>query len=137
MTAYQLVILAAGVFFLNALLTGVWKYLQIASSEDAKAHPYVDIAHRASLMYSFAAILMAQFVEISQLPDGVELVAAAVPLAYFAMAIIGYMAQGVLKKTDNQFRDAHPSLGWFMWALIVGEIGGFCVLFYGVILAIF
>ncbi|MEM1180086.1 MAG: hypothetical protein AAGM22_17220 [Acidobacteriota bacterium] len=136
MSAYQLVILAAGVFFLNALLTGVWKYREIASSDDAKAHPYVDIAHRASLMYSFAALLMAKFVEISQLPDRVEFVAVAVPLAYFAMAIVGYMGQGFLKKTDNQFRDAHPSLGWFMWALIVGEVGGFCVLFYGVMMAI-
>lgn len=132
MTAYALAILAAGIFFLNALLTGVWKYVEIASSEQARAHPYVDIAHRASLMYSFAALLMAQFVEISELPNSTELVATALPLAYFAMAILGYMVQGLLKKTDNQFRGAHPSLGWFMWTLILGEIGGFGVLFYGV-----
>ena len=42
MTAYQLAIVSAGVFFLNALLTGVWKYRQIAASDQARAHPYVD-----------------------------------------------------------------------------------------------
>ena len=55
MTAYQLAIVAAGVFFLTALLTGIWKYLEIAASEDGLAHPYIDTAHRASLMYSFAS----------------------------------------------------------------------------------
>ena len=137
MTAYALAILAAGIFFMNALITGVWKYVEIASSEEARAHPYVDIAHRASLMYSFAALLMAQFASISELPGRIELVATALPLAYFALAILGYMGQGLLKKTDNQFRGAHPSLGWFMWTLIVGEIGGFGVLFYGVVKALF
>ena len=71
MTAHTLAILSAGVFFLVALLTGVWKYLQIRDSEDAQAHPYVDVAHRASLMYSFAAMLLAAFIEISQLPPRV------------------------------------------------------------------
>ena len=136
-TAYQLAIVAAGVLFLNALLTGVWKYRQIASSVEARAHPYVDIAHRSSLMYSFAALLIAVFVQISELPERIELVAAALPLTYFALAVLGYMFQGLRNKTDNQFRDAHWSLGWFMWSLIVAEIGGFCVLFYGVLVAIF
>ena len=54
-SSQQLSIVAAGVFFLTGLLTGVWKYLQIRASEEAEAHPYVDIAHRSSLMYSFAA----------------------------------------------------------------------------------
>ncbi|MEL7450635.1 MAG: hypothetical protein AAFN78_15585 [Pseudomonadota bacterium] len=136
-TAYQLSILAAGIFFLNALLTGVWKYVEIAASEGARAHPYVDIAHRSSLMYSFAALLIATFVEISQLPDNVEFVATLLPLAYFAMAIIGYMTHGFLKKTENQFFHARPVVGWFMWSLIVAEIGGFVVLLYGVVTAMF
>ena len=70
--AESLAVVMAGVFFLNGLLTGVWKYLQIRSSESATAHPYVDIAHRASLLYSFAALLLAKFAEISQLPSNVE-----------------------------------------------------------------
>ena len=137
MTAYQLATVSAGVFFLNALLTGVWKYRQIAASDQARAHPYVDIAHRASLMYSFAALLVATFVEISQLPNKIEFVATFFLLIYFAMAIISYMVQGFLKKTENQFINAPLIFGWFMWSLIIAEIGGFCVLLFGVITAIF
>jgi TRAP-type C4-dicarboxylate transport system permease small subunit len=137
MTAYQLAIVSAGLFFLNALLTGVWKYLEIRASDDARAHPYVDIAHRTSLLYSFAALLIASFVEISQLPARVEFVATAFLVAYFALAIGSYMVQGARKATDNQLRDASPAVGWFMWTLIVAEIGGFCVLFYGVVVALF
>jgi hypothetical protein len=136
MTAYQLAIIAAGVFFLNALLSGIWKYLEIAASADGRAHPYIDIAHRASLMYSFAAILIATFVEISELPDVVEFFAALSMLVYFGLAISTYMVQGFLQKTDNQLLNAPPSTGWFMWSLIVAEVGGFCVLFYGVLVAI-
>jgi hypothetical protein len=137
MSAYQLAIVAAGIFFLNALLSGIWKYLEIARSNDGLAHPYIDIAHRASLMYAFAAILIAVFIEISELPDAVEFIAALAMLVYFALAISTYMVQGYLKKTDNQLRNAPASTAWFMWSLIVAEVGGFCVLFYGVLAALF
>jgi hypothetical protein len=81
-SAEAIAIIAAGVFFLSGLLTGVWKYLQIKSSETATAHPYVDIAHRASLLYSFAALLLARFCEISQLPTTVEIWAVSLPQFY-------------------------------------------------------
>ena len=135
-TAYQIAIISAGIFFLNGLVTGVWKYNQIAASEEAKAHPYVDIAHRASLLYSFAAILIATFVEISQLPAAVETVATVLLVAYFALAIVTYMIQGFTAKTDNQLRHITGSTKFFMWSLIVAEITGFLILFYGVLIAI-
>lgn len=137
MSAYQLSIVAAGVFFLNALLSGIWKYLEIARSADGRAHPYIDIAHRASLMYSFAAILIAVFIEISELPDTLEFFAALAMLVYFALAISTYMVQGWLKKTENQLLNAPTSTAWFMWSLIAAEVGGFLVLFYGVLVAVF
>ena len=37
----------------------------MAVSENHLAHPYVDIAHRAALLYSFATLLIAVFVELS------------------------------------------------------------------------
>ena len=67
-SADNLAIIFAGVFFLNGLLTGVWKFNQISKSVDGKAHPYVDIAHRSSLLYSFAALLIANFAYLSKLP---------------------------------------------------------------------
>ena len=45
-------LLSAGLIFLLALVLGVWKYRQVLTSEDHRAHPYVDIAHRAALLYS-------------------------------------------------------------------------------------
>jgi hypothetical protein len=135
--AYQIAIVAAGIFFLNGLLTGVWKYRQIAASENAQAHPYVDIAHRASLLYSFATILIANFVQISRLSDTLETVAVLLLVVYFALAITSYMIQGVAQKTDNQLREISPAVQVFMWTLVAAEIGGFLILFYGVLLTIF
>lgn len=136
-TAYQIAIIAAGVFFLNGLLTGVWKFRQIDKSPENKAHPYVDIAHRSSLLYSFAAILIANFIEISQLSPAIEVAATLLLISYFAIAITGYMIQGAAQKTDNQLRNMSRTIRWFMWSLVAAEIGGFLVLFYGVLVAIF
>ena len=47
----RLTLLAAGLIFLLSLALGVWKYRQMAVSENHLAHPYVDIAHRAALLY--------------------------------------------------------------------------------------
>ena len=138
--AVQLCIVSAGVFFLTGLLTGAWKYWHIARSPDAKSPVYVDIAHRAALMYSFASLLLAVFAGLSVWPDTVNLIAAALPLAFFALAIGGYIIHGILRDTDNQFLKPHrvgamslpPALiTGFMWALMTAEIGGFVVLFAG------
>lgn len=145
-TAESLAVVSAGVFFLTGLITGVWKYKQIMESENSQAHPYVDICHRSSLLYAFAAILLAKFVEISQLPGTVELVAVSVVLIYFASAIFTYFIHGFLQDTDNQLKppfhvgkvkisSSHISI--YMWMLIVAEVGGFLVLFYGVLVAVF
>ena len=72
----------------------------------------------------------------SELSDLVELVATIALLAYFALAIASYMVQGFLKNTENQFRNAGPMVSGFMWSLIAAEIGGFCVLLYGVMAAV-
>jgi hypothetical protein len=143
--AVKLCIVAAGVFFLTALLTGAWKYFEIARSPQAAAPLYVDIAHRAALMYSFAALLLAVFAHLSVWPASVDLVAAAAPLAFFAFAIGGYIVHGLLRDTDNQFLkphrlgagEVHPALlVGFMWALMAAEIGGFAVLFAGAVQAL-
>lgn len=143
--AVKLCILAAGVFFMAALLTGAWKYFHIARSPTAAAPLYVDIAHRAALMYSFASLLLAVFAGLSVWSDRVNVIAAALPLAFFAFAIGGYVVHGLLRDTDNQFlkphrlgrAEVHPALLiGFMWALMAAEIGGFAVLFLGTLRAL-
>lgn len=127
--------LAAGLIFLLALGLGVWKYRQMATSENHLAHPYVDIAHRAALLYSFATLLIAVFVELSGWPTWVNLTAAMVVVLFFVIAILTYMSHGLKRDTANQFE--HPDRGVHagMLALIVAEIGGFAVLFVGFVYA--
>jgi hypothetical protein len=125
------VVLTAGLIFLWALVLGAWKYRQMAASEDGLAHPYVDIAHRAALLYSFATLLLAAFVELSGFSTAVNLIAAFVPIFFFVAAIVGYMIHGARRDTDNQFRDPVPGTSAFMWALMIGEIGGVVVLIAG------
>jgi hypothetical protein len=127
------VLLAAGLIFIWALLLGVWKYRQMAASPDGLAHPYVDTAHRAALLYSFATLLIATFVELSGFGEAVNLVAAFAVIAFFAAAIAGYTVHGFVRDTENQFREGEgpPGLHGFMWMLILVEIAGFSVLLAG------
>ena len=127
----KIVLLAAGVMFLIALVLGVWKYRQIATSENHLAHPYVDIAHRAALLYSFATLLVAVFVQFSGWSETVDLICAGVLYFFFIGAVIGYAFHGWKRDTDNQFRDPTPGTHEYMYALIVGEIGAFSVLLAG------
>ncbi len=127
----RLTVLAAGLIFLWALVLGVWKYRRMSASETGLAHPYVDIAHRAALLYSFATLLLAVFVELSAWATAVNLIAAGVVVAFFVIAIATYVMHGLREDTDNQFRHPTGSMHAGMLALIVGEIGGFAVLLVG------
>jgi heme/copper-type cytochrome/quinol oxidase subunit 2 len=124
-------ILAAGLIFLLALVLGIWKYRQMATSEDHLAHPYVDIAHRAALLYSFATMLVAVFVELSAWPTWVNMTAAMVLVFFFVAAIFEYIVHGMRRDTTNQFEHPTTALTVGMVALIIGEIGGFAVLLAG------
>jgi len=143
--AARLGVIGAGVFFLTGLLAGAWKYFHIARSATATAPVYVDIAHRASLLYSFASILLAHFAALSAWSVRINFWACAVLLLFFAAAIVGYVVHGLLRDTDNQFLPPHrigamplprSALHGFMWLLMIGEIGGFAVLFSGVLRAL-
>ena len=136
-TATAVTLFAAGLIFLLALVLGVWKYRQMATSENHLAHPYVDIAHRAALLYSFATLLVAVFVELSAWPTWLNLTAAMVAVFFFVFAIFTYIVHGLKQDTTNQLERPTPTLHIGMWALIVGEIGGFAVVFAGFVVAQF
>ncbi|AWH96716.1 hypothetical protein [Dietzia psychralcaliphila] len=127
----RLTLLAAGLIFLLALGLGVWKYRQMATNASHLAHPYVDIAHRAALLYSFATLLIAAFVELSSWPTWVNLTAAGVLVFFFVVAIASYIVHGARQDTTNQFEHPSSMLHLGMVALIVGEMGGFAVLLAG------
>jgi hypothetical protein len=126
------------IFFLAALLTGTWKYYHIHTSPKAEAPVYVNIAHRAALMYSFAGLLLAVFASLSAFPVVVNVVAVVLPLFFFAFAIVGYVMHGFRNTTENQFLNPPNPKGVFMlmFALIVAETGGFLVLSAGFIVRV-
>jgi hypothetical protein len=138
-------LVAAGAFFLVGLLTGAWKYWCIHRSPEAAAPFYVDTAHRASLLYAFACALLAELCGRSAWSNTTNLVAAAAVIAFFALAVLGYIIHGALNDTDNQLRKPHrlgkgtvppgQVLG-FMFALMAVEIGGFLVIFAGFLMKV-
>lgn len=138
--ATQLALISCGCFFLVGLLTGVWKYVQIARSERARAHYYVDIAHRASLMYAFACLILERFAALSVFGEAVNTAAVAAAVLFFALAVVSYVVHGYLQDTRNQMQRPHKlgtialpnaAIQGFMWLLVIAEIGGFAVLFAG------
>jgi hypothetical protein len=126
---------ACGLFFLTALCAGIFKWRGMETSPDHKAPAYIDIAHRAALLYSFACLVLAEFVRESSFPPTVELVAVIGPIIFFALPVGGYILLGLRNETDNQFTEPVSWRPAFMIALIVAEIGGFSVLFAGFLVA--
>lgn len=124
-------LLAAGLIFLLALVLGIWKYRQMATSVDHLAHPYVDIAHRSALLYSFATVLVAVFVELSAWPAWVNAAAAGTIIVFFVGAIVSYIIHGAKRDTTNQLSQPGRSIHLAMVSLIIAEIGGFAVLLSG------
>lgn len=140
----KLALAAAMAFFLVGLLGGVWKYAKIRASDTGTAPVYVDVCHRASLLYAFACVLLERMVEISQLSLAVELGALSALVGFFAFAVFGYAVHGWLDDTDNQLRRPHrlgtrtltpATIHASMVALVLAEVGGFVVLAVGVVQA--
>ncbi|MFD4530192.1 hypothetical protein ACFWP7_41085 [Streptomyces sp. NPDC058470] len=125
------VLFFAGLIFVWALILGVWKWLQMATSPDGTAHPYVDIAHRSALLYSFATGLIAAFVQLSGWPSAVNGSAAGAIVLLFVVTIANYVRLAWQRETDNQMRNAPHSMRFVLATLIAGEIGGFIVLLAG------
>ena len=93
-------------------------------------------------MYAFACVLIYQFVLISELADWLELLAVVLLVGYFATAVISYFIHGIKQDTRNQLHLSegekptfiHKSIPVYMRTLIAAEIGGFLILFYGVVM---
>lgn len=124
-------LLSSGLIFLWALVLGVWKWQAMTTSPDGLAHPYVDIAHRAALLYSFATALIAAFVELSGWPTAANSAAAGTIVVLFVVTIANYVRLGLTRETDNQMRNPPSAMRFVLATLIIGQIGGFSVLLAG------
>jgi hypothetical protein len=131
--AIKISLLSSGLFLLAGMAIGVVKYARTMSCPERRAPVYIDIAHRAAFLYSFAALVIAKLLEYSPYTRTVELWAAGIPLAFFGLTIAGYFAHGLKDDTDNIFRERNFTTTWYMYALIPGEIGGVAVILWGFI----
>jgi hypothetical protein len=112
--AIKISILVSGIFLLNGMLTGIWKYAKIMSSENHQAPVYVDIAHRTSFFYCFASLVISKLVEFSPFSAFWQVIIVSIPLAYFIITVIGYMKEGFLNRTENMFSERNFITTWFM-----------------------
>jgi|TARA_R110002073_G_scaffold336505_1_gene534234 hypothetical protein len=131
--AIQITLAAAGIFLFVGLIGGVMKYHGIMTSENNRAPVYIDVAHRASLMYSFAALVMAELLKYSPYSVAVQCVITGVPLFFFATAVAQYFKLGIENKVRNQFKQRNFMTTWGMLLLIVGEVGGVGAIVWGFI----
>ena len=131
--AVKISLLVSGLFLLNGMITGVWKYSKIMSSPEHRAPVYVDIAHRTSFFYSFASLVIAALINFSPFSKFWQVVIVAVPLGYFVLTVIAYVREGILDRTENMFEERNFSTTWIMYGLIAGEIIGFLFILGGFI----
>jgi hypothetical protein len=125
---------ACGLFFLTGMLSGIWKWHAMVRTPDHKAPFYVDTAHRAALLYSFACLVLLEFLRHSPFPEALNALAVSAPIAFFAIAVGTYLLLGAQNATDNQFAHETATQRYAMIALIIAEVGGFSVLFAGFVL---
>lgn len=126
----------AGFFLLIGMVTGVWKYAQMMRASDHRSEPYVDIAHRASLMYAPATLVLGGLSALSRLPQRIELVCVAGVALFFAIAIGSYIYHGALGRRETQFSERNFTTTIGMYLLILVEIGGTLILFVGAMIVV-
>jgi hypothetical protein len=135
-TAACIALLAAAMFFMIGLLTGLWKYRCMRNNPQAQAPFYVNTAHRAALMYAFSAQLIAVFAVLSALPAWLNTIGVLLLIAFFALAIIHYIQLGLSSNSDNSLRDSTDKQKDYLILnlLATAEISGFSILFIGFII---
>lgn len=138
----KLALIFSGVYLWVGMLSGVWKYVQISRSELARAHYYVDIAHRSSLLYAPASLILAVMAYCSSFQEIINLLCVIVNLVFFSFSIASYVLHGWLKDTTNQFKQPHQLgavhlpkilLRLAMILLVIGEIFATGILLLGMI----
>jgi hypothetical protein len=131
----KIALLFSSVYFMTGLVTGVWKYRCIRKSKERTAPLYVNMAHRSSFTYSFAALLVSILLGQSPFPGWLNMTITATLMAFFTITMVSYIANGIKGMNETQF--ATPATGGetgrdlFMTALILAEIIAFGLLAAG------
>lgn len=124
-------IVLAGAMLLVGMATGTWKYIDMMRSPERRASRYINIAHRASLLYACAIGVLALMAMLSPLPQSVEVAAIAIDSLFFFIATGTYIQLGVKRVERTQYHERNFTTGAGTWILAVAEIGSTLVLFVG------
>jgi hypothetical protein len=103
------------------------------TSPEHRAPVYVDIAHRAAFLYSFAMLVIAKLLEYSPYSTKLQVGAVMMVLVFLVLTVFGYLAEGIKNVTDNLFRERNFTTTWYMYLLIAGEVGGLSIILWGFI----
>jgi hypothetical protein len=128
--AVKISLLSSGLFLLAGMLIGIVKYQRMMTSQRHTAPLYIDTAHRASFLYSFAMLVIAKLLEYSPYSVKIQLVAMGAVLFYLVLTVAGYFMHG-LKETENIFNERNFTTTVYMYGLIIGEIGGLAIIIWG------
>ena len=129
--AIKISLLSSGLFLLAGMLIGIVKHQRMLKSIDHTAPAYIDIAHRAAFLYSFAMLVIAKLLEYSPYSESVQLGAMGLVLVFLSVTIVGYFSHGLMNKTDNLFRERTFSTTTYVYMLTAGEIVGLSVIIWG------
>ena len=131
--AVKISLLSSGLFLLFGMLIGIVKHRRMLTSADHTAPAYIDIAHRAAFLYSFAMLVIAKLLEYSPYSNTVQVIACLLVLTFFAITIVGYFTHGLKNKTDNLFHERNFTTTWYVYLLTAGEISGLSIIVWGFI----
>jgi hypothetical protein len=131
--AIKMSLLSSGLFLLIGMLIGIVKFQRMLNTTEHTAPAYIDIAHRAAFLYSFAMLVIAKLLEYSPYSETIQLGAMGLVLTFLSITIVGYFTHGMRNKTDNLFRERTFSTTWYVYMLTVGEITGLSVIVWGFI----
>ena len=131
--AIKISLLSSGLFLLAGMLVGIVKHQRMLKSADHMAPAYIDLAHRAAFLYSFAMLVIAKLLEYSPYSETVQLGAMGLVLVFLSVTIIGYFVTGMMNKTDNLFRNRDFRTTWYVYMLTVGEMTGLAIIVWGFI----
>lgn len=74
---------------------------------------------------------------MSELDETVEFYVMLALVVYFTIDVASYIGEGIKQKIDNVIAAKSPLISVFMVSLIIADVGGFIVLFYGMLDALF
>ncbi|MEN8815227.1 MAG: hypothetical protein ABF275_10100 [Glaciecola sp.] len=70
---------------------------------------------------------------MSELDETVEFYVMLALVVYFTIDVASYIGEGIKQKIDNVIAAKSPLISVFMVSLIIADVGGFIVLFYGML----